>query len=80
MKGTRRSAYAGLFAEPRRFRFDAAVRILSRAAKSADPAEAARFRSAPGLGYPAGEVAALEPAKNGNPPELTTPVIGLTGA
>jgi type VI secretion system protein ImpH len=80
MRGGRRSAYAGLFAEPRRFRFDAAVRILGRAAKSADPAEAARFRSAPGLGYPAQEVAALEAPKNGNPPELTTPVIGLAGA
>ncbi len=80
MVGSRRSAYAGLFAEPRRFRFDAAVRILTRAARSADPAEAARFRTAPGLAYPAAEVAAVEPAKDGRPPELTTASIGLTGA
>ena len=79
MKGSRRSAYAGLLAEPRRFRFDAAVRILARAARSTDLAEAARFRTAPGLAYPAAEVDAVEPQKEGRPPELTTRVIGLTG-
>lgn len=75
-----RSAYARLFAEPRRFRFDAAVRLLTRAARSADPAEAVRFRTVPGLGYPAAEVAALKPPQEGRASELTTPVIGLTGA
>ena len=80
VKAGRRSAYARLFAEPRRFRFDAAVRILARVARTTDPAEAAHFRTAPGLAYPAPEVAAVEPPKNGHPPELTTPIIGLTGA
>jgi type VI secretion system protein ImpH len=80
MARSRRSAYARLFAEPRRFGFDAAVRILARAARTADPAEAARFRTAPGFGYPAAEVAALDPPKDSRAPELTTPVIGLTGA
>lgn len=75
-----RSAYARLFAEPRRFRFDAALRVLMRAARSADPAEAARFRTAPGFGYPAAEVTVLERPKDGQAPELTTPIIGLTGA
>ena len=75
-----RSAYVRLFSEPRRFRFDAALRILTRAARSADPAEAVRFRTAPGFGYPAAEVTALEPAQDGHAPELTTPAIGLTGA
>src|SRR5439155_24925524 len=75
-----RSAYARLFAEPRRFGFDAAVRILARTARTADPSEAARFRSAPGLSYPAAEVTALEPPKDSGAPVLTTPVIGLTGA
>jgi type VI secretion system protein ImpH len=79
MARSRRSAYARLFAEPQRFRFDAAVRVLTRAARSADPIEAARFRTAPGLGYPAAEVAMLEPAKDGHTPELTSTVIGLTG-
>jgi type VI secretion system protein ImpH len=77
---SRQSAYAALLADPRRFHFDAAVRILARAAASADPTEAARFRSAPGLSYPAAEVAAVAPASNGSPPKLTTPAIGLTGA
>jgi len=80
MARARRSAYARLFAEPQRFRFDAAVRVLTRAARTADPAEAARFRTAPGFGYPAAEVTALEPAKDSRAPELTTGVIGLTGA
>jgi type VI secretion system protein ImpH len=74
-----RSPYAWLLAEPRRFRFDAAVRILTRAAKTSDPAEAVRFRSSPGLAYPASEIAAIEPPVNGRSPQLTTSVIGLVG-
>jgi type VI secretion system protein ImpH len=74
-----RSPYAWLLAEPRRFRFDAAVRILTRAAKTSDPAEAVRFRSSPGLAYPAAEIAAIEPPANGRSPQLTTSVIGLVG-
>ena len=75
-----RSPYAWLLAEPRRFHFDAAVRILTRAAKTSDPAEAVRFRSSPGLAYPAAEVAATEPPADGRSPQLTTGVIGLVGA
>lgn len=74
-----RSPYAWLLAEPRRFRFDAAVRILTRAAGKPDPAEAVRFRSSPGLAYPTAEVAAIEPPAEGRAPQLTTSVIGLTG-
>ncbi|HKS88555.1 MAG TPA: type VI secretion system baseplate subunit TssG [Stellaceae bacterium] len=76
----RRSAYAALIAEPRRFRFDAAVRVLTRAARTADPAEAAHFRSAAGLAYPTTEVLAVDAAANGAAPALTTPAIGLAGA
>jgi type VI secretion system protein ImpH len=75
-----RSPYAWLLADPRRFRFDAAVRILTRAAKTSDPAEAVRFRSSPGLAYPAAEVAAIVPPADGRSPQLTTSVIGLVGA
>lgn len=75
-----KSAYRALVDDPQRFHFDAAVRILARMAATADPTEAARFRSAPGLAYPASEVAAVSPASNGSLPELTTPAIGLTGA
>lgn len=74
------SPYARLLAEPQRFRFDAAVRLLAHRAGTADPAEAARFRSAPGFAYPAAEVTALDPPENGHQPELTTAAIGLTGA
>jgi type VI secretion system protein ImpH len=78
MRGPRPSAHAALLAEPRRFGFDAAVRILTRAA--ADPADAVRFRTAPGLAYPAAEVVAVEAPTNGRTLELTTAAIGLTGA
>jgi type VI secretion system protein ImpH len=74
------SPYARLLTEPRRFRFDAAVRILVREAETADPADATRFRSAPGLAYPAEEVREVAPPRNGGSPELTTAVIGLAGA
>ncbi|MGD9616826.1 MAG: type VI secretion system baseplate subunit TssG [Alphaproteobacteria bacterium] len=74
------SPYARLLAEPRRFRFDAAVRVLARDAETADSAAAARFRSAPGLAYPAAEVSNVAPPRNGGSPELTTAAIGLTGA
>jgi type VI secretion system protein ImpH len=74
-----RSAYASLLAEPRRFRFDAAVRILTRASKKIDPAEAMRFRAPPGLAYPSADITAIEPAADGHPFQVITPVIGLTG-
>lgn len=81
MRGlSRRSAYEQLLAEPRRFRFDAAVRVLLRAAGSDDPGAVVRFRTTPGTAYPAAEVSSLEPAKNGHLAELATPVIGLVGA
>ena len=69
-----------LAADPRRFRFDAAVRILMRLRRTTDPAEAVTFRTPPGLAYPAAETAGLNPPANGEAPSLTTPVIGLTGA
>jgi type VI secretion system protein ImpH len=74
------SPHARLLAEPRRFRFDAAVRLLARAAETTDPAEAVRFRSTPGLAYPAAEVTSVTPAGDHRPPELATPAIALTGA
>ena len=75
-----RSAYQRLLREPRRFRFDAAVRVLLRQARSDAPADAVRFRTSPGLAYPASEVAAVESPAGGQPPELTTGLIGLTGS
>ncbi len=68
-----------LFAEPRRFGFDAAVGLLLRAARRADPAEAVRFRSPTGLAFPSADVPALHEGENGRAPRATVSVMGLTG-
>lgn len=75
-----RSAYARLLAEPRRFRFDAAVRVLARAARKSDLTEHARFRSVPGLAYPPADVIAIQPPAADRPLEISAAVMGLTGA
>jgi type VI secretion system protein ImpH len=73
------SPAARLRAEPRRFRFDAAVRVLTHIAKTADPAEAARFRSPPGLAYPPADILSVTPQADGQPPQVAAGGIGLTG-
>lgn len=70
---TVRSVLAGLAATPRRFRFDAAVRVLGWARRTADPAEAVRFRTPSGLVYPPADVLEVEG------PEVTIGLMGLTG-
>ncbi len=76
MKG--RSTLALLGAMPRRFHFDAAVRVLARARRTQDPAQAVRFRSPAGLVYPPADV--LEVRQQGDAlPEVTTGLMGLTG-
>jgi type VI secretion system protein ImpH len=71
--------YAQLLTWPRRFRFDAAVRILLRRERATDAADAIRFASPASLAYPASEIAAIEPPLEGQPAALVTPVIGLAG-
>ncbi|MBV8096971.1 MAG: type VI secretion system baseplate subunit TssG [Acetobacteraceae bacterium] len=73
------SPYTRLIGDPRRFRFDAALRVLAHAAGNPDPAHAARFRALHSLAYPGAEVHAAEPPSDGRPPLLTLGVIGLTG-
>jgi type VI secretion system protein ImpH len=73
------SAYARLLAAPRRFGFDAASRILSRRARTTDPAQAARFRTPPGLAYAPAEIVAIEPVEGTGGPAMTVGMIGLTG-
>ncbi len=64
--------------EPGRLTFDAAVRVLMWAARTAEPSRAARFRTTPGLAFPASEV--LHVAQQaGKPPFVEQSVIGLTG-
>jgi len=74
----KRSALASLAAEPRRFRFDAAVRVLTRARKEHDPAQAVRFHAPSGLTYPPSDVLEVRQPDN-TPPEVTVGLIGLTG-
>ena len=74
------SAFARLLREPQRFRFDAAVRLLQHAARTADPAEAAYFRSVPGMSFPGADIIAVVAAEGARLPRVTTPVLGLTGA
>jgi type VI secretion system protein ImpH len=74
---TVRSLLATLVATPRRFRFDAAVRVLSRARRVEDPAEAMRFRTPVGLVFPSADI--LDVDARGPHPELTVGLMGLTG-
>ncbi|MGH7068021.1 MAG: type VI secretion system baseplate subunit TssG [Acetobacteraceae bacterium] len=64
--------------EPRRFGFDAAVRLVLDALQSADPA-AIRFRTLPGLAYPPAEVMGFAPGAGAEPPRLTVAHMGLAG-
>ena len=74
----RRSALGALGSEPRRFGFDAAVRVLTRARRAPDPADAVPFRAPPGLIYPSADV--IEVRQQGDElPEVTVGLIGLTG-
>jgi type VI secretion system protein ImpH len=68
-----------LAAEPERFSFDAAVRLLCADRGGPDPAEAARYHAPHGLAYPPGDVLRLDRGTEGTPPSLTVGLIGLTG-
>lgn len=72
------STAARLRSTPHRFGFDAALRVLMRAARTHDPADAARFSSDADLGFPGGEVSAVE--SEGRKPRVMLSLIGLTGA
>jgi type VI secretion system protein ImpH len=74
------SAYACLLAEPQRFRFDAAARVLARAARKKDLAEIVRFRTVPGLAYLPADIVTIKPGTGDRPLEVTAAVMGLTGA
>lgn len=73
-----RSTLGTLGAEPRRFRFDAAVRVLIRARRVQDPADAVRFHSPAGLVYPPSDVLDVRQPANALP-EMTVGLMGLTG-
>ncbi len=73
-----RSLFSRLIAAPRRYTFDAAVRILTKAARTDDPAEAARFRTPSGMGFAPADVLEVRRGTAGKP-EVTVSVMGLTG-
>lgn len=73
------SPLARLAAEPERFGFDAAVRILLLAARQTDPGEVVRFRSMTGLAYPPADVLELIAKQEGVRPDMIVSVMGLTG-
>lgn len=74
-----RAAFARLLSEPWRFSFDAGVRLLMRLRRRPDPVDAARFRTTPGLAYPAAEITSVRDDIPGKPPEVTVTIGGLTG-
>jgi type VI secretion system protein ImpH len=72
------SAWARLLREPRRFGFDAAMRLLMHRARSPDPAEAGRFRSIPRAAFERGEVVSVAERPDQSP-EVGITLIGLLG-
>ncbi len=76
-----RPALKALAETPRRFAFDAAVRVLTLARRTEDPAEVARFRTPPGLTYPPADVLEVrgDVASGTGRPDVTVGMIGLTG-
>jgi type VI secretion system protein ImpH len=68
-----------LASEPRRFDFDAAVRVLLLTAHATDPGSVVRFRSVAGLAYPAADVLEFIAKGEGAPPDMVVSVMGLTG-
>ncbi len=74
------SVLAGLAREPQRFRFDAAIQLLMLSRRTADPTEAARFRSKPNLNFPTAEISAVTKPDDGRKPRVTVSLISLIGA
>lgn len=68
-----------LTAEPRRFRFDAAVRILLHAMRASESGAAIRFRTLTGLAFPPAEIMGFEPAEAERRGRLTVAHMGLAG-
>jgi type VI secretion system protein ImpH len=73
----RGSVLGRLLREPRRFQFDAMVRVLMRAARKNDPGAAVRFRTPPGLAFPAADVQDVR--DGGVRQDVTIGLMGLTG-
>jgi type VI secretion system protein ImpH len=68
-----------LATDPRRFSFDAGIRVLLHAAHTTDPGSVVRFRSVTGLAYPPADILGLTLKDEGTPPDMVVSVMGLTG-
>jgi type VI secretion system protein ImpH len=76
----RPSSVEALARTPRRFGFDAAIRVLTLARRNEDAAEVAHFRTPPGLTYPSADVMEFQGSAIGrDKPDVTVSMIGLTG-
>ncbi|PPQ33369.1 type VI secretion system baseplate subunit TssG [Rhodopila globiformis] len=73
----RNAPLARLQRQPRRFTFDAMVRVLMRAASTDEPSSAVRFRTPPGLAFPAADVQEVRDAASRR--DVVVGVMGLTG-
>jgi type VI secretion system protein ImpH len=78
------SALEALARTPRRFAFDAAIRVLTLSRRNEDPAEVAHFRTPPGLTYPPADILEVRGDvtrgdRTGPKPDVTVGMIGLTG-
>jgi type VI secretion system protein ImpH len=79
MSASSGSLWSKLLAKPRKFRFDAALRVLMHAARRADPAEAASFHASPALTFSPAEISAVAAPASSRRPRLTVALIGLVG-
>jgi type VI secretion system protein ImpH len=70
---------ARLLAEPRRFNFDATVRVLSRVPGGSEAIDSVRFRTRPGRAFPPADILSAEPAQTERPGSIESTVIGLVG-
>ena len=74
-----KSALDRLAGEPRRFGFDAAIRLLLIAARNPDPAAVVRFRSVASLAHPPADILSIGNGGSNGPPSVVTTVMGLVG-
>jgi type VI secretion system protein ImpH len=70
---------ARLQAEPRRFTFDAAIRVLTFFRRRADPAEATRFTAVAGSAFLGAEVTDVKVEPNAPQARVATGLMGLAG-
>jgi type VI secretion system protein ImpH len=69
-----------LLAEPRRFHFDAAARVLSQTVGTSETDDPVRFRTRAGRAFPPADVLSVELTQSKRPASIESTVIGLVGS